>query len=175
MKKFYQKIEDYVFIIIATLVYLIILLSNRALFVGGLESFWKLFVDVFPVILIVFLCIFITNLFINERQIARYFGERSGWGAWFLAIALGIISAGPIYVWYPLLADLRDKGMANSYIAVFLYNRAIKPQLLPIMVYYFGWVFVIVLTFYMIIASVINGIIVNKLMLPHHKNGEGTS
>jgi len=62
------------------------------------------------------------------------------------------------------LADLRDKGMANSYIVVFLYNRAIKPQLLPIMIYYFGWLFVAVLTFYMIIASIINGLIVNKIM-----------
>jgi len=164
VKRFYQIVEDYVFLIVAVAAYAVILFVKSDLFFLGVKSFWNLFQDVFPIILVVFLCIFLTNLFIDERKIARYFGEKSGWGAWFLAILLGIISAGPIYAWYPLLADLRDKGMANSYIVVFLYNRAIKPQLLPIMIYYFGWLFVAVLTFYVIIASIINGLIVNKIM-----------
>lgn len=164
MKKFYQTIEDYIFLIIASALYIFILFFKSDLFVGGIYSFWYLFVEVAPIILVVFLCIFLTNLFIDERKIGRYSGERSGWSAWVIAISLGILSAGPVYVWYPLLADLRDKGMKDSYIAVFLYNRAVKPQLLPMMIYYFGSLFVIVLTFYMIIASVINGVIVNKLM-----------
>jgi hypothetical protein len=48
---------------------------------------------------------------------------------------------GPIYAWYPLLKELREKGAANSLIAIFLGNRAVKPFLLPIMISYFGWVY----------------------------------
>lgn len=164
MRRLYQKIEDYIFIIIALFLYILLLLFDSDLFVGGIISFWKLLIEVAPIILLVFVFIFITNLFIDEKKISRYFGEKSGWGAWAVAVLLGILSAGPVYVWYPLLADLRDKGMKNSFIAVFLYNRAIKPQLIPMMVLYFGWVFIVVLSIYMIIASIVNGIIVNKFM-----------
>jgi len=40
------------------------------------------------------------------------------------------------------LKELRKKGAADSLIAVFLGNRAVKPFLLPIMISYFGWVYV---------------------------------
>ena len=164
MRKFLQAIEDYVLLIIAVGVYLIVLALNPELFVSGIRSFSSLFIKVFPIILLVFLLIFITNLLVDEKKITKWFGSSGRWQSWILAIILGIMSAGPIYAWYPLLADLRDKGMDNAYIAVFLYNRAIKPQLLPVMIYYFGAAFVVVLTFGMIGASIINGLIVNKLV-----------
>jgi len=65
-------------------------------------------------------------------------------------------------MWYPLLADLKEKGMKNSLIATFLYNRAIKIPLIPITIYYFGIKLTIILTIYMIIFSIINGILVGK-------------
>ena len=74
-----------------------------------------------------------------------------------LSASAGIISTGPIYAWYPLLKDLREKGAGESSIAIFLYNRAVKPFLLPVMVGYFGWLYVVILTIIMVIASVIVG------------------
>ncbi len=41
--------------------------------------------------------------------------------------------------------------------ATFLYNRAIKVPLLPVMVFYFGVEFVAVLMAYMIVASIVQG------------------
>ena len=54
--------------------------------------------------------------------------------------------------------------MKNSLIAVFLYNRAVKPALIPLMIYYFGLSYLIVLTIVMIIFSIINGILVEKIL-----------
>jgi uncharacterized membrane protein YraQ (UPF0718 family) len=59
-----------------------------------------------------------------------------------------------------MLGDLRKQGMKNGLIAAFLYARAIKIPLLPLMAYYFGITFVIILTIYMILASVIEGKII---------------
>jgi uncharacterized membrane protein YraQ (UPF0718 family) len=75
----------------------------------------------------------------------------------------GIASSGPIYMWYPLLSDLKEKGMRDSLIAAFLYNRAIKIPLLPMMVHYFGWDFTFALSIYMVLFSVVNGVIVQYL------------
>ena len=53
---------------------------------------------------------------------------------------------GPIYSWFPLLKELREKGADVSLIAVFLGNRAVKPFLLPVMISYFGWAYALLLT-----------------------------
>jgi len=106
---------------------------------------------------------FLTNQFFEARNIVRILGKGSGLRGWLLAISGGIISSGPIYMWYPLLGDLKEKGMKNSFIAAFLYNRAIKIPLIPMMVYYFGWSFTITLSIYMLLFSIVNGLLVEKL------------
>jgi hypothetical protein len=58
---------------------------------------------------------------------------------------------------------LRKKGAANSLIAVFLGNRAVKPFLLPIMISYFGWVYVALLTLFTVSGSLAVGYLVNTL------------
>jgi len=60
-----------------------------------------------------------------------------------------------------LLRDLKEKGAGDSSIAIFLYNRAVKPFLLPIMITYFGWLYVIVLTILTVLASVVIGYSIN--------------
>jgi uncharacterized membrane protein YraQ (UPF0718 family) len=78
-------------------------------------------------------------------------------------------------MWYPLLADLKEKGLSHGLIACFLYNRAIKIPLLPLLIFYFNWQFVIVLTIVMIGASLIQGIFVNKLMEVKNLKNENSS
>ncbi|KAF5428632.1 putative membrane protein YraQ, UPF0718 family [Candidatus Methanophagaceae archaeon] len=97
------------------------------------------------------------DYFLHPKTVSKYVGRGSGIKGWFLAIFTGILSHGPIYVWYPLLKDLRDRGMKSGLIAAFLYSRAIKIPLLPLRVYYFGALFVVVLLPYIVIASIVVG------------------
>jgi uncharacterized membrane protein YraQ (UPF0718 family) len=110
----------------------------------------------------------VANYFLKQKTVSKYLGGESEIKGWVLAISMGVLSHGPIYVWYPLLKDLRDQGMRTGLIAVFLYNRAIKIPLLPVMIFYFGIGFVILLSFYMIIASVVEGKIIEII---EHKFG----
>jgi len=57
--------------------------------------------------------------------------------------------------------------MRDGLIAVFLYNRAVKIPLLPLMIYYFGAVFAVALTFYTVLASVIEGKIIEMVEHSH--------
>jgi hypothetical protein len=91
-------------------------------------------------------------------------GRDSGLRGWSLAIVGGILSVGPIYAWYALLRDLRTKGMRTALIAVFLYNRGIKLPLLPLMIHYFGLAYTLVLAIYMTLFSLLNGILVEKIV-----------
>jgi len=60
----------------------------------------------------------LTNYFITPERIIRYI-EGKGIKKWFFAVIGGVLSSGPIYMWYPLLADLKEKGISNGLIACF--------------------------------------------------------
>ncbi len=47
-------------------------------------------------------------------------------------------------------------------LANFLGNRAVKPFLLPVMVFYFGWVFTLVFTAFTVLGALLNAFIVER-------------
>ena len=106
----------------------------------------------------------LANLLLRPQSVKRYLGKEAGLKGWFASVVAGILSMGPIYAWYPVLSELKNKGMRTALIATFLYSRAVKLPLLPLMIYYFGPVFTLMLCVYLIIFSIINGAIVEKLM-----------
>ena len=55
------------------------------------------------------------------------------------------------------------KGVGFGLIATFIYSRAIKLPLLPIMIYYFGIKYTIVLTVVLIVMSIVQGKIIEKI------------
>jgi len=151
------------FLLLAVIGYVVLGIFDFALLRNVLCVLTRLIARIGPVLLIVFVVMFLTNLFFENKSISRFLGKGSGFRGWMVAIAGGIVSSGPIYMWYPLLSDLKEKGMRDSLIATFLYNRAIKIPLLPMMVHYFGWDFTLALSIYMVLFSVVNGVIVQRL------------
>lgn len=106
---------------------------------------------------LIFILMFVLGIVLNPGKVAKLLGRKSGIKGVALAALTGIISAGPIYAWYPLLKDLKEKGAGESLIVIFLYNRSIKPFLLPVMISYFSPAFVILLTLFTVIASFVEG------------------
>lgn len=165
LKKLTQKIGlGWIFLIIILITYLALGLSNYEIFRTSLLSFLKILRQVGWVILLVFGFLFLFNLFLSPKQTSRFLGKHSGIKGWLIAVIGGVLSTGPIYFWYPLLSDLKEAGMRNSLIVTFLYNRAIKLPLLPLIITYFGWAFIIILTIYMLVFSIINGLVAEKIL-----------
>ncbi len=159
----FKKIEGkWIFLAAVLSLYLILAFFNFALIKDSVLFFLELLLKILPVFLTVFFLMFLMKMFIGPKKMIKYLGEGTGLKGWLIAIGGGIISSGPIYMWYPLLADMQAEGMKKSLIAAFIYNRAVKLPLLPLMVYYFGLPFTITLTFYMIVFSVISGILVGR-------------
>jgi len=123
----------------------------------ALKSSGNIFLNMLIPLCLVFVLMIFLNIFLKPAQIAKFLGKGAGIKGILLPAVAGIISTGPIYVWHPLLRDLRGKGAGNSPIAIFLYNRAVKPFLLPVMVGYFGWVYVVILTVFTVLGSVAIG------------------
>ena len=92
-----------------------------------------------------------------------YLGRESGVKGWLWVLIAGVISHGPMYIWYPLLEDLRSQGMKDAFIVVFFASRTIKIPLLPLMIDYFGLTFTLVLSFYLLVGALIQGLIMEIL------------
>jgi uncharacterized membrane protein YraQ (UPF0718 family) len=108
-------------------------------------------------LVLVFVIMLALQLFIKPAQVVRLFGKDANIRGIALSMVAGIISMGPIYAWYPLLKNLREEGAETGLIAIFLYSRAVKPFLLPVMIAYFGWAYVVILTVLTVFAAIAIG------------------
>jgi len=149
---------SFLIVVIALYIVLFFLKSDKTK--ASLDASLNIFVSIIPVLILVVFIMGVSNYFLKPKKVSKYLGKESGFKGWFLSALFGILSHGPIYVWYPLLKDLKQQGMRSGLVAVFLYNRAIKIPLLPVMIFYFGIFFVIVLCMYMIVASIVQGKII---------------
>jgi len=145
------------------LIYGIVGIFNFDLIIKSLIFFIEVFKKVLPIFLIIFSFNFVLNYFVTQQHINNYIGISSGWKKWFIAIVAGILSTGPIFMWYPVLKDLQKKGVSHGFIATFIYNRAIKLAPLPIFIYYFGWKYTLILSAVLIVFSLIQGVVFEKL------------
>lgn len=166
-KRIKKGAGGWLFLAIVLLIYGVTALFDSELALKAMTSFIQLLDKVLPVLLIVFILIFIINLLLEPARVKKYLGSRSGIFGWLTAIIGGVLSTGPIYPWYALLKDLREKGMKTSLAAVFLYSRAVKLPLLPMLVHYFGITYTMVLVGYLIIFSVINGLVMERVHSVH--------
>ena len=140
-------------------IYCIIAMIDSIIAIRALEAFVIILRQIIPVLALVFALMFLIDLFIRPAVIAKHLGSDSGVSGWLLAIVAGIIATGPVYVWYSMLADFREKGMRTALAGVFLYMRSVKIPFIPVMIYYFGGLYTVVLTTYLIVFSILVGII----------------
>ena len=129
----------------------------------ALKSSGIIFSNIIIPLGLVFILMIALNLFLKPAYIASFLGKGAGIRGIILSMTAGIISTGPIYAWYPMLKELKEKGAGSSSIAVFLNSRAVKPFLLPIMISYFGCLYVAILTVFTITGSLVAGYLVGAL------------
>lgn len=165
MNKLLKKInESWAFLLIVIMMYMIVAIVDPAIAERALCEFISIFTKVIPTFILVFVLMFLSYLLLDAKKVSVFLGEKAGIKGWAISFVGGIISTGPIYMWYPLLADLKEKGMKDGFIATFLYNRAVKIPMIPFSILYFGLPFTVVLTMYMALFSIINGILVEKIL-----------
>jgi uncharacterized membrane protein YraQ (UPF0718 family) len=157
------KFNKNLFLILVLFIYLIVAFFDFNFIKQALVNSSLIFYKILPILLLVFLVLIFINRFLDTEKIKKHLGEEAGVKGWLWAILLGILISGPPYVLYPLLGELKKKGMTNSLIAVFLYNRNVKIPFIPALIYYFGLGYTIVLSLYIIFFSVLNGLLIGLI------------
>lgn len=124
----------------------------------------KTFINILPLLLVVFFLMFIANLYIKPEAIKKHLGHDSGLKGWLYAMIGAMVFLGPPYVMFPFLGEIKKHGMKNSLAAVFLNNRSIQPAFLPVMAHYFGIPFTIIISIWTIIFSIPNALMIEKFL-----------
>lgn len=156
-------ISGWLFLLLVLAVYGVIAVIDAETADRALDFFAKAMRQVLPVLAMVFLLLLTADLLFKPEWIKRNLGKEAGAKGWLLAAVGGVLATGPIYAWYALLRELGEKGMRASLAAVFLYSRAVKLPLLPLMIHYFGTTYTLVLCLYLLGFSIVNGILMAKL------------
>jgi len=157
-----SKVEWY-FLALVAFTYVALYTFRPDLALDSLHESKNIFIKILPALGIIFVVMTLINYFVSKKTIKSYLGVSSGPKRWLIAIVSGVLSTGPIYAWYPLLSGLREKGLDYGFITTFLYNRAVKLPLLPLLIYYFSPLFTGVLLGVMIAVSVLQGLVFAQL------------
>jgi len=152
------------FFLFVAFVYLVLFFINNEKTVAALQKGGSVLFKLIPIFMAVIILTAVINYFLKPQQIVKYFGAKSGIMGWVYAIIGGIISHGPMYAWYPMLQDMKRHGLRDGLIATFLYARAIKLPLLPLMIDYFGLIFTIVLSVYILVGAFVQGRLIEHIL-----------
>lgn len=123
----------------------------------ALEASLHLLLTLLPLFAAVILLSALIGYWLRPEALARYLGAQSGIRGWGIALLAGVLSHGPMYAWYPMLSTLKNQGMGNALITVFLYARAVKLPLLPLMIDYFGVAFSLLLNAFILLGALLQG------------------
>jgi uncharacterized membrane protein YraQ (UPF0718 family) len=152
-----------IFPVVVVLLYVVLYLIMPARTGRALAASGQILVQVALPLCIAFVLMVVLNLFVKPAHVSRFLGTGAGLRGVAISTLAGMISTGPIYAWYPLMKDLRERGASNFHVANFLGNRAVKPFLLPIMVFYFGWGYTVVLNLLLIAGAILIAVLVSFL------------
>lgn len=163
MRKSEKSHAGWYFLLTVAVLYLITGFLKMDAVLPSLKFSLRIIKNIIPIFVVIFALMVALEYFVSPENVRKYLGKSAGLKRWLIAVAGGIISTGPIYMWYPMLRQLRKKGVKYGFIATFLYNRAVKPPLIPMIILYFGLRYTVVLTIVMIIISIVQGIIFEKI------------
>ena len=148
---------------LVTLLYGFLFLTQEEKALSALDASLSALKTILPILAVVFVLMFLLGYFLDEKKIAKHLGDDSGIKGWFIALFGGVLSHGPGYIWYPMLQELRTKGAKDGLLIAFLYARSIKLPWIPLMIGYFGVAFTLVLTVYVLIGAILQGVIMTQL------------
>ncbi len=162
MKKF--EFKGLKFLLVVVILYIVVAIFDTTNFTISFDSSIKLLWSLVPIFTFIVFLTAAINYLLKPKQIMKHFGKDSGKKGTLYAILGGILSHGPMYAWYGMLSDMKSHGLRDGLIVTFIYARAVKLPLLPLMIGVFGIGFTIIINIYIIVFSVLQGIIMDKLI-----------
>jgi len=141
-------IKDALVYIIVTLVIwgiMVIISPAKGLIVG--EIALDTWIKSIKIIIGVLLIVGWIQVWVGPQTMSRFLGKRAGWKGLALASTVPIFMGGSLFIIFPLLKTLRDKGASIACIMAFITAWGGKAPLLPLEIEFLGWKFAVLRLF----------------------------
>ena len=146
--------------------------DNRA---RAVETSLRFFYEMITILPAIVVLIGLFAVFVPKQMVADYLGQASGVKGFLLAILLGALPTGPLYVAFPLAAAMLKKGARVANIIVFLTAWAcIKLPQEMVELQFMGLEFTLLRFSLTAVAAVLMGLLTEKLMSSTNEAREAT-
>ena len=130
-----------------------------------ISTSWDFFIEMMLILPAVMVILGLFAIFVPKETIAKYLGKTSGIKGILLAIILGALPTGPLYIAFPMATALLKKGAKISNIIVFLSAWAcIKIPQEMVELQFLGVQFMLLRLILTIIFVIIMGISIEKII-----------
>lgn len=144
--------------------YLVLLIFRSDLILHALSKSSYYFSEMLQILPAVFVLTALIQTWVPTKTIVKHFGSSSGLKGKFISLAIGSLSAGPIYAAFPVCQMLLNKGATISNIIIILSSWAVvKVPMLLNEVKFMGFKYMIVRWFLTIITIFIMAYIIDRV------------
>lgn len=147
-----------------TLIFVIVLKMFPSKSPAVISASWVYFKEMMVILPAIMILMGLFVVWVSKEIVIKHLGERSGIKGMLIAFVLGALPTGPLYVAFPLVFGLKQKGASISNIVIFLSAWAcIKLPQEMVELQFLGWKFMVTRLVLTIIFVTIMGIIVEIL------------
>ncbi len=130
-----------------------------------INTLWDYFVEMMLILPAVMVILGLFAVWVSKEIVIKHLGKASGIKAIFLAIILGALPTGPLYIAFPMASILLKKGARISNIVIFLSSWAcIKMPQEMVELQFLGLRFMLLRLFLTIIFIIIMAIFIEKVI-----------
>jgi len=155
---------SWIMLLLTLVIYIVTAFFNSDVALASLQKSFEIIKSIAPIIVIVLFLMAIFTTLVKPKKMVKHIGDDSGFKGWIIAVFGGVLSHGSTYIWYPVLSQMRNEGAREGLIVAFFYARAIKLPWIPVMIAYFGLTFTLLLSLYILVGAVVQGIIADKFV-----------
>jgi len=155
---------SWIMLLLTLVIYIVTAFFNSDVALASLQKSFEIIKSIAPIIVIVLFLMAIFTTLVKPKKMVKHIGDDSGLKGWIIAVFGGVLSHGSTYIWYPILSQMRNEGAREGLIVAFFYARAIKLPWIPVMIAYFGLTFTLLLSLYILVGAVVQGIIADKFV-----------
>ena len=118
--KVINKVKENLFIIFIAIAYIAMFIINPGMGVASVKNSFYYIKEMIMIMPVIFVLTALLDLWVPKEKIMKYLGKEAKSKGVVLSLALGSISAGPIYAAFPLCVMLHKKGASVRNLVIIL-------------------------------------------------------
>ena len=118
--KVINKVKENLFIIFIAIAYIAMFIINPGMGVASVKNSFYYIKEMIMIMPVIFVLTALLDLWVPKEKIMKYLGKEAKSKGVVLSLALGSISAGPIYAAFPLCVMLHKKGTSVRNLVIIL-------------------------------------------------------